>query len=1012
MAEQLSPAVNVQLFRAWALTFQKRNDFVGAAERHLKALLECRKLGTETLFEARSLNDLGVVALRSGEVSKSDDYFRQSLAIKEKIIPDSSDMASTVNNIGAVAWQRGDLDTAHKYYLRSLAVQQKLDPQSPSTALTLGNLGLLYSDTGDFVKAQEFSSQALAIREKLMPDSSDLAGNLVNLGSIAVLQGRLAQGEQYYRRALAISEKLSPESIGVANSLNGLGLIAAYRGNSAEAEELNRKALLMQRRAAPSNPGIVRSLQTLGVAFAERGDLDRAEGYFTEALLLAQKIAPASLATAIIQTDLGDIALERNDLAEAEKYFRAALTIREKLAPASLLVAACLDSLGRVAFQRRDLNTAKSYYQRALSLQEKLAPEGLDLADSLGNLGELARVRGQLLTARRYCRESLSILKKLAPDSVSYAMSIGSLAENLAATGRPRAAESYYAQALDAFDRQTMQLGGTEETHSMFLAKYNRLYHDYIDLLAKQKEPAAAFHVLERARARSLVELLAEAHIDIRKGVDTSLLQQEQDLRFEINAGLSRRTQILRQPDKDDKLPAINQEIENALSRYRDIEGQIRILSPNYAGLTQSRAVNTEEVQKTLLDADTLLLEYSFGEKHSYVFVVSTSFIDAVTLPPRALIDSRARRLYDLLTARNHRVKGETEEQRHARWMRAEQEYPAAVAKLSQTVLMPIANRLRAKRLLVVSDGALQYIPFAILPENLEPGAANSLPLIAKHEIVNLASATTLAVLRQQFAQRSPAPKAVTVIADPVFDADDDRLQLAVDRKTQAAHADPTRSPLTSDGADEDPGRRSSREIGISDDGTFPRLPFTRHEADAIYTIAGPETADRILDFDANKSAAIGQQLKDYRIVHLATHAMVNNDHPELSGLVFSLVDRQGKSQDGFLRLLDIYNMELNADLVVLSACQTALGKQVQEEGFLGLTRGFMYAGSPRVLASLWNVDDEATAELMKRFYENMLKKGQRPAEALRSAQIWMRSQKAWQSPFYWAGFVLQGEWQ
>ncbi len=194
--------------------------------------------------------------------------------------------------------------------------------------------------------------------------------------------------------------------------------------------------------------------------------------------------------------------------------------------------------------------------------------------------------------------------------------------------------------------------------------------------------------------------------------------------------------------------------------------------------------------------------------------------------------------------------------------------------------------------------------------------------------------------------------------------------------------------------------------------GGFTRLPFTRREAEAIYSIAGESDAFKALDFDASKPTALSEQLKDYRIVHFATHGLLNNEHPELSGLVFSLVDKQGNSQDGFLRMLDIYNMELNAELVVLSACQTALGKEIGEEGLIGLTRGFMYAGAPRVVASLWKVDDEATAELMKKIYEGILRDHQTPAQALRNAQQWMCTQKQWQSPYYWAGFVLQGDWK
>jgi CHAT domain-containing protein len=164
--------------------------------------------------------------------------------------------------------------------------------------------------------------------------------------------------------------------------------------------------------------------------------------------------------------------------------------------------------------------------------------------------------------------------------------------------------------------------------------------------------------------------------------------------------------------------------------------------------------------------------------------------------------------------------------------------------------------------------------------------------------------------------------------------------------------------------------------------------------------------------FRASRATATSPELAQYRIVHFATHALVNNEHAELSGIVLSLVDEEGSPQDGFLRLHDLYNLNLPADLVVLSACQTALGKEIKGEGLVGLTRGFMYAGAARVMASLWKVDDAATAELMKRFYEKMLKHRMRPAAALRAAQLEMWRNRPWQAPYYWAAFVLQGEWQ
>jgi CHAT domain-containing protein len=168
----------------------------------------------------------------------------------------------------------------------------------------------------------------------------------------------------------------------------------------------------------------------------------------------------------------------------------------------------------------------------------------------------------------------------------------------------------------------------------------------------------------------------------------------------------------------------------------------------------------------------------------------------------------------------------------------------------------------------------------------------------------------------------------------------------------------------------------------------------------------------KAVDFDANRATATNTDLSQYRIVHFATHGLLNSQHPELSGVVLSLLDEQAQPQDGFLRAHEIYNLNLPAELVVLSGCKTGLGKEIKGEGLVGLTRGFMYAGAARVVVSLWDVNDVATAELMKRFYQKMLAEGQRPAAALRAAQVAMWKEKRWQAPYYWAAFVLQGEWR
>jgi CHAT domain-containing protein len=307
----------------------------------------------------------------------------------------------------------------------------------------------------------------------------------------------------------------------------------------------------------------------------------------------------------------------------------------------------------------------------------------------------------------------------------------------------------------------------------------------------------------------------------------------------------------------------------------------------------------------------------------------------------------------------------------------------------------------------IVADGTLQYIPFAMLPH---PALGKNQPLIVGHEVVSLPSASALAIQRAELAGRKPAPKMLAVIADPVFDRSDARLKTLA---TEASDKEQAQTIALDDGRSiEHLAEKSDYNPGGTTRRVIPRLPFTRQEATRLLALTPKQSSFGAIDFQASRETVLKGDLSQYRYVHFATHGLLDSERPGLSSLVLSMVDEQGKAQDGFLRANDIYNLKLPAELVVLSACQTGLGKEIKGEGLVGLTRGFMYAGAARVVVSLWNVNDKATAELMTKFYEKMLKKGERPAAALRGAQVEMWRQKQWQSPYYWAAFTMQGEWR
>jgi CHAT domain-containing protein len=434
------------------------------------------------------------------------------------------------------------------------------------------------------------------------------------------------------------------------------------------------------------------------------------------------------------------------------------------------------------------------------------------------------------------------------------------------------------------------------------------------------------------------------------------------------------------------------------------------------------------------------LLEYALGEENSYLFAVTQTTINIFTLPQRSEIEEAAKRFYQHVTVLGKPMVFRTVAEKQAWLVKAHEDCQAGAETLSRMLLNPAKHLLGKKRLMIVGDGILHYVPFSALPRPESDGAggrksgraiaqktrsvrnkANSQsatrdpqsfrPLIVDHEILSLPSASTLAALRSEMGRRKPAPKMIALFADPVFDRSDERLKAALG-KTKPVESD---SAVTQ--KEQDPLRGSVVDLSDEPGGQaggqwITRLPSTRQEAHAIQALA-PESERLVaLDFDASLAAVTSADLQSYRYIHFATHGLLNNTHPELSGLVFSMVDRQGQVRNGFLRTMDVSNLKLAADLVALSGCRTGLGKEVSGEGMLGLTRAFLYAGAKRVVASLWQVNDAATAELMKRFYQGMLgEKRLSPATALRAAQLEMWRSRRWYTPYYWAGFTLQGEW-
>ncbi|HLJ86906.1 MAG TPA: CHAT domain-containing protein [Candidatus Angelobacter sp.] len=1010
-SSSLSSFIQAQLLQSWGQAYQDRSDWINAEKYVQKAIASIEHADGDRFSIALSLEALGRVSLTRGDVNRASEYHHRALEIREQLAPESLPVASSVNDLGRVAYYRGDMVQANELFRQSLSIWEKVSPGNPAAAGVLNNLASVASRQGDLTNAEFYYRKALDAQTILAPQGIPSATTLNNLGNIAYQRGDWTKAEALYRESLNIEGKLEAGSLGEARTLSNLGALAKDRGDLVQAEQYLGTALQIKEKLSPESHSVVDSLGNLGDLAAQQGDLAKAEQYYRRAIEIQQKTAPGSFWVAELLNSLGDVAVEQTDFAKAEKYLEEARAIQEKLAPKSLDLAQVFNSLGRAAFQGGDLRKSEQYYHQALTVEEVLEQESLPISRTRQALGDLARASHDLRGAEQYYRQALAIVEKLAPGSEQHAGLLDGLASILRDQGDLGSASHYYTQAIRALEKQTSRLGGSEDLRTGFRAKYSEIYKHYIDLLLQQKQYSQALGVLEQSRARNLIEMLSVARIEIHKGADPSLLEQEHSLQESLAAKSTGRLRLLEATNNEKQVAIFTKELEDLEKQYQAIEDRLRQASPGYTALTQPQPLTTDEIQG-LLDGDTLLLEYSLGSERSHVFVVTSQSIAVHELPKRVAVENEAKLFHELLTARNRSIRGESFQAQQLRISKADIASQAVASRLSHLLLDPVALDLRKNRLLIVGDGALQYLPFSALPapQNASGTAPKmNRPLIAENEILELPSASVLAVLRRERTVRNPPSKQVAALADPVFDSQDPRVNRQAEADSNSGDIGRT--------AKSDSIRQLTRSLAdaqTDQDGPFflARLPFSRREAAASVFSAPPDMSLEAVDFDANRELAISGELAHYRVVHFATHALVDDRHPELSGLVLSLVDRNGSPREGFLDLRDIYNLDLSADLVVLSACDTALGKQVDGEGLIGLTRGFMYAGAGSVLGTQWKVEDFATAKLMQIFYREMNQHGMPPAQALRQAQLALWHERHWSAPYYWAGFVFQGDWK
>jgi CHAT domain-containing protein/tetratricopeptide (TPR) repeat protein len=778
------------------------------------------------------------------------------------------------------------------------------------------------------------------------------------LGAPYMALVRQHEAQQSLQNAVEIWHELA-EPYDLAETLVELTFLAIRQGQWQRALGYLREAsqAVEGQNAEPFLAGQIAT--SFGEVYEAYAQLELALTYFHEGLVLYRDQAhdqPGEIDTLRLA---GRVEARLGQHQQAEQDIQTALSL-SRSNQNRLMEALCIEELGRVYLARGDLLAAREQFEAAIPLYSGFGRQR-ELARAQAYLGQTLYALGEFAAAEIAYSRSLRTFRKIQDLTNEAAVNFG-LGKLKLDQGELDPAGGYLKRSIELTE-QLRENASSKDLRASFLASVHDRYETYVEWLMQQhtRNPGggfdrAAFEASESGRARSLLDAIRGYQREMRGSADPSLLIEEDRLQVEERKLLDRRAEI-----RTGAAPA-TAEIETELAKvHAQLESLQAKMSGNVARareLLLVTPIKVDEVKTRIADPDTSLFEYSLGDHGSYLWVISADGLHTYTLPPKAQIETAARAVIEGM---NH----------HPPSNASQPDLMTAIERLSQMLIGPAFDRLPRAKLIVVADGILQYVPFRALT------GSGKIPLVADREVINAPSAAILAALREGQAGRPSHTKLVLAFGDPV-------IPPAIG---------------SSDNAPTDPSRDASR---------FQELFYAGRELTEIRQLA----ADSVVyaRYDATRERVLESDLSDYQVLHFATHGLFDANDPERSGLIMTMVDASGQRLDGFVGLADVYRLRAPADLVVLSACETALGKDVRGEGLVGLTRGFMYAGAPEVIASLWKVDDEASAELMKRFYANLLVEGMTPSAALTSAQNSMRKEPKWNAPYYWAAFTVQGD--
>ncbi len=1036
----------------------------GEAERLFRrslAILE-KVLGAEHPQVATSLNNLAELYRDQGRYGEAEPLYQRSLAILEKALgAEHPDVAICLNNLALLYHDQGRYGEAEPLYRRGLAIREKiLGAEHREVAASLNDLAVLYRDQGRYGEAEPLYRRSLAIGEKVLgAEHPEVTVSLNNLAALYRAQGRYDEAEPLYRRSLAIREKaLGVEHPRVATSLNNLALLYDAQGRYGEAEPLFRRSLAIREKVlGAEHPDVAASLNNLATLYYAQGRYGEAEPLFRRSLAIHEKA---------LGTEHPDVATSLNNLAafyltqgrygEVEPLYRRSLAIWEKaLGAEHPLVATSLNNLADLYHDQGRDGEAEPLYQRSLAIREKaLGAEHPNVVLSLYNLATLYSDSDKHQEALIYIDKALKVLPKKIANPELFAKVHYRSALIHKKLSNHTLALNHLAAAANAAEQMRPQVGGGEETRAAFFQKYVTLFDQMIAWQLEKGDLEKAIEYAERSQARTLLDQLAAGKIDLRISIPADLRQEietresqalAKKTEYQQQITVLRSRQDLTEAEKQRMLQGLEQKRNEAEKAYQAIYEEIKNASPLWRDLLTSggKPEPLFNIQSRLIPRQGRMLMYQIGEKESFLFIVPPLGQPAVSVPLQINAEQSkllgispgpltSEKLQQILAVQNAEVKKSGLIQILSRASRnvkpLDQPKPSLIAEKLHALwqaLIPDTLWQRVKTcedVIIIPDDALNLLPFEALVVSYSDKAANVRYWLDEGPPLRYAaSATVLYNIEQRPAARiipSFTQPQVLSLSDPIYDLAE------VHKATQQAAAmpDSTRREGSFAAASlESRGeilRNQYERIG----GALQRLPGTARETSAISQVypgqgAHPELVT--LQQSAANEFNLRHHLPGKRYVHLGTHGIVDQQRRiAFASLVLtpSLQDSVSSQDDGFLELHEIYQLQLpECELAVLSACETNVGRYVEGEGVFALTRGFLAAGTRRVIASQWPVDDASTAEIIGEFFRQIAaaEKAGKPlnyTKALRDAKLKVRQQEKWAEPFYWAPFVITGK--